>query len=163
MLLKKSNNTKSITYPSKKYMEEIGGKCPDYWTYMGTDSENKVVCKNNYNIPIHPVNAHNADISSKCLDHYVDNPEENNIKRFSNYSSWPPKGEPLYERCRWINSCGPKVKMNGSWLGMDKICAESGDIPPVPSEEEEHHQEEEEHHDPNCASYTPDDPYSCSI
>ena len=53
--------------------------------------------------------------------------------------------------------------MNGSWLGMDKICAESGDIPPVPSEEEEHHQEEEEHHDPNCASYTPDDPYSCSI
>ena len=78
--VKKSNNTKSITYPSKKYMEEIGGKCPDYWTYMGTDSENKVVCKNNYNIPIHPVNAHNADISSKCLDHYVDNPEENNIK-----------------------------------------------------------------------------------
>ena len=38
-------------------------------------------------------------------------------------------------------SCGQKPNMNGEWIGMDKICAEAGDIPPIP---DPHQQEEEQ-------------------
>ena len=117
-----TKNKKKIDWPPPSYMKEIGGKCPDYWTYLGEDENNQTVCKNIYNVPINKL-----DTKHKCMQ------EGSNIVKFENYSSWPPTGEALNERCRWIKGCGERPKINASWIGMDKLCSGQGDIPEEPS------------------------------
>ena len=106
---KSSNSTQpSITFPSKKYMEQIGGKCPDYWTYLG-DRGNYNFCKNTYKVP---VKNNNCYISGN-----------NEIKNFTKYTKWTPTGDSLTDRCNWIKECGPQDGIDASWIGMDTICS----------------------------------------
>ena len=116
----KKKNT-DVAWPPPSYMNKIGGKCPDYWTYLGEDHEDRTVCKNIYNVPITKL-----DTQHKCMT------ESTNIRKFKNYTTWPPKEEALYERCRWIQGCGERPQLQGSWIGMDTLCSAEGDIPEPP-------------------------------
>ena len=111
----KNQNTTSpkITFPPTKYMEQIGGKCPDYWTYMG-DQRGHSYCKNTYKIPINN--------RTSCLS----NPfgDSIGIKNFPSYKHWSPTKAALTERCDWIKGCGPKTGVHASWIGMEKICSD---------------------------------------
>ena len=42
----------SLIRPPLDYMNTVGVKCPDYWTYTGTDSNGNYKCVNTYNIPL---------------------------------------------------------------------------------------------------------------
>ncbi len=44
--------TDSLIRPPLDYMNTIGVKCPDYWSYVGTDSKGNYKCVNTYDIPI---------------------------------------------------------------------------------------------------------------
>ena len=115
----KKKSIEEIEWPPTSYMKNIGGKCPDYWAYLGEDSNNNTICQNTFNIPTNPMIIE----KNKCSEEIK---PELYIKKFKNYSSWPPKGESLSDRCEWLNKCGQKNGINGSWIGLDKICS---DIP----------------------------------
>ena len=106
----KNQNTTSpkITFPPTKYMEQIGGKCPDYWTYMG-DQGGYSYCKNTYKIDTN-------DTTTTCQTNY--------IKNFPSYKHWSPTKAALTDRCNWIKSCGPTADVHASWIGMEKICSD---------------------------------------
>jgi hypothetical protein len=115
----KKKSKKEIEWPPTIHMKNIGGKCPDYWTYLGEDSNNNTICQNVFNIPTNPMETD----TNKCS---IEVKPDIHIKKFKNYSSWPPKGTSLSDRCEWINKCGQKNGITGSWIGLDKICS---DIP----------------------------------
>ncbi len=46
---KKAN---SLIRPPLDYMNTVGIKCPDYWTYIGTDDNGNYICANTYGIPL---------------------------------------------------------------------------------------------------------------
>jgi len=114
----KNQNTTSpkITFPPTKYMEQIGGKCPDYWTYMG-DQEGYSYCKNTYKIDTQ-LN-YNSSVTTKMVSCY-----SKDIKSFPSYKHWSPTKAALTERCDWIKGCGPKTGVHASWIGMEKICSD---------------------------------------
>ena len=111
-----------VIFPSQKYMEEIGGKCPDYWTYLGDNEINNTkhsFCENTYKLPVRDKNT--------CL---IGNDVSDNIRVKSNlisfpaYKKWPPTNTALTDRCNWISKCGPQQGMHASWVGMEKICSQ---------------------------------------
>ena len=108
---KRNTTTPDIIFPSKKYMEQIGGKCPDYWTYLGDDKNGRSFCQNTYKIQI-------KETSYPCTHTGTD------IKAFPTYKHWSPTGTALTERCDWITKCGPVANMDASWVGMDKVCSQ---------------------------------------
>ena len=114
----KNQNTTSpkITFPPTKYMEQIGGKCPDYWTYMG-DQGGYSYCKNTYKI--------DTGHSESCMLTPIPGAANSVfLKKFPSYKHWSPTKAALTERCNWIKSCGPKTGVHASWIGMEKICSD---------------------------------------
>jgi len=105
---KRNKEPVQIQWPPKDFMQELGGKCPDYWTYMG-DNDGSNICENTYDIPT-------KSDWCKILG--------SNLRDFPEYKTWPPKGDALKQRCDWIKKCGPPNRaMDATWIGMDKICS----------------------------------------
>ena len=105
-----SSSTTTVVWPPTDYMKNLGGKCPDYWTYLG-DNEGNNVCENTYNI------------STKNNSCKLSN---SNLKTFPKLNSWPPTGAALTDRCSWINNCGPSdLNIDASWVGMDSACSQN--------------------------------------
>tara|TARA_B110000971_G_scaffold181477_1_gene188252 strand:+ start:3004 stop:3441 length:438 start_codon:yes stop_codon:yes gene_type:complete len=117
---KRNKGPVQVTWPPPDYMRELGGKCPDYWTYLG-DNGGENMCENTYGFKIKP--------SCKITSMTKSGKEYMN---FPKYKNWPPTGNALKERCDWIQRCGqvgPKgtplanTKVDATWIGMDTICS----------------------------------------
>jgi len=110
---KRNKIPKPVEWPPQTFMKELGGKCPDYWTYLG-DNDGSNICENTYNIKTKSDWCHNKT-KLQSGHEYRDFPE---------YKQWPPTGKALTERCKWIKKCGPsKMALDATWIGMDKICS----------------------------------------
>ena len=103
-----------VQWPPEDYMAELGGKCPDYWTYLG-DHDNKNICQNTLNIKTNHNNCHNLSTADGDMQ----------LTEFTKYKKWPPTGNALDERCKWIKQCGSVGNIDATWIGMDKICTNS--------------------------------------
>ncbi len=55
----KSSEPSTEKLPTNTYMKYVGGRCPDYFNYLGKDGENDV-CQNTYGI--------NVGDNDKCYD-----------------------------------------------------------------------------------------------
>ena len=109
MVNKSKKKDKAPVWPPAQYMKNVGGRCPDYYTYMGI-SGGKDVCKNTFNIPTE---------NNKCT--------KNNSYSFSTYKKWPPTGNALKSRCNWMKQCGPSKDIPvASWTGLDQYCDQEG-------------------------------------
>lgn len=106
-----------IEWPPQDFMKELGGKCPDYWTYLGdykNQNINQNICENTYGI--------HTKKSGTCA--YKKTVNGHQIIGFPAYKQWPPTKKALNERCKWIRKCGhPKTALDASWIGMDKVCS----------------------------------------
>ena len=82
----KEEKNKKVIWPPNDYMQSVGSKCPDYWTYIGNDSKTgKVMCQNKFNIPVA-----NAAQFGMCYD---DVSGHDNVKLFNKIEKWPiPSG-----------------------------------------------------------------------
>ena len=115
--------SKNVVWPPKDYMQDIGSKCPDYWTYIGVDGSGNSICENKFNIPTS---------NNQCMD-------DKNTMTFNKIPKWPikkgdragqvgtgkliGKGGNINLPCDWIKSCGPTSNTpSASWLGMNDIC-----------------------------------------
>ena len=121
----KEEKNKKVIWPPNDYMQSVGSKCPDYWTYIGNDSKTgKVMCQNKFNIPVA-----NAAQFGMCYD---DVSGYDNVKLFNKIEKWPiPSGSIDNQlvgnnysfRCNWIKNCGPTDKTSASWLGIKDMCS----------------------------------------
>jgi len=111
--------SKHTAWPPNDYMQDIGSKCPDYWTYIGVDDAGGAICENKFNIPVG---------NDKCMD-------DKNTMTFSKIPKWPIKKGDIAGQvgtgdvkgnlnlpCNWIKSCGPTSNTSASWLGVNDIC-----------------------------------------
>ena len=107
----KSSADNTTKVPTKTYMKYVGGRCPDYFDYLGTEND-KDICQNTYGITVN-------NTSGKC---YTDDPKYNNQKviEFPTYNKWPLKkdSDSKKERCTWIQNCGLSDSQFASWSGM---------------------------------------------
>lgn len=103
--------------PPLDYMQKIGIKCPDYWTYVGDDSDGNYRCVNTFGL--------NVKDTSKCYT----TDKEYVFKALQRGKDWATmtdkqrndfvKKETLSSgktRCDWLNECG------GVWLGVKERC-----------------------------------------
>lgn len=109
---KKSAKGGNGNMPPLDYMRNIGVKCPDYWVYMGADTnrEGYHICKNVYNIPVH--NPENRVCYSDM---------EGKTKSFKDAnmgSDGKMDKTAERERCEFVAQCGPSAEMKASWLGI---------------------------------------------
>jgi len=107
----KSSAQDTSKLPSNTYMKYVGGRCPDYFNYLGVtvDDGKKIdVCQNTYGI--------NVGESPKC---YSD--AGTKIINFPNYGTYPmkKKSDAKKKRCEWIQDCGLTTGQFASWTGMD--------------------------------------------
>ena len=129
---KKNNIIKANINPPGDYMQNSGIKCPDYFVYLGNDSNGNYICKNSFNIQ------QNAGQSPDCntqpsitfspiqtgytwdynnpngLTSYNDDQRYNFVK--SNNTS------ATFSRCDWVNKCGPNSNTQGIWSGVNETC-----------------------------------------
>jgi hypothetical protein len=130
----KNYKVKKPEFPSSKYMEKVGGRCPSGWIYKGqvtdTSGGKHDVCQNYYNIPV-------------CRD-WVQSPDRpdgcytgpNRITMFPEIKDWKTflnSDVPDTHRCEWINRCGPPSEIHNtnqkcdgvppaSWIGISDKC-----------------------------------------
>lgn len=114
-LIKKETNLLDIDkpkYPTNKYMNNIGGLCPDYWTFKKYNKNGNPICENEFNISVEPKNGYD-----KCYDN-----NSINRKTFKKII-WPVDDTVLSSsgQCKWIKNCGP-TDGRASWLGIDDKC-----------------------------------------
>ena len=118
---KRNKGPVQVTWPPPDYMRELGGKCPDYWTYLG-DNDGDNMCENTYNLKV----------NTKCVLKTKEYGSGKEYTNFPKYKSWPPTGNALTARCNWIKGCGQigpagtplgKIKVDATWIGMDTICS----------------------------------------
>ncbi len=59
----------SLIRPPLDYMNTVGVKCPDYWTYTGTDNNGNYLCVNTYDIPLKAINSSQCytDVQNKTV------------------------------------------------------------------------------------------------
>ena len=102
----KSDQRDIIHVPTNTYMRYVGGHCPDYWKYIGTEG-GKDICQNNYKL---------KTTDDKIC--YTD--KETHEKRFERVDRWPLKdgSSALTERCRWQRKCGKRSGQYASWSGL---------------------------------------------
>jgi hypothetical protein len=126
------------TRPSDAYMQSIGVKCPDYWTYIGNDQNGNYICRDDKKL----MNRYNKNKNSKCVTLYT-NPEGIKSKvayfaKLDDNKSWNKMSDDekidfmkknvdsskYYSRAEWIKSCGPEVGKGVStqavWSGLNK-------------------------------------------
>ena len=115
--------SQKIEWPPKDYMQDIGSKCPDYWSYVGVDKEGNPICENKFNIPV---------AKSQCMTNSI--PGYKNVMSFTKIPKWPIKkgnidsqigdgnGTDYSKACNWIRNCGPTSTTSASWVGMNDMC-----------------------------------------
>jgi len=108
----------SSGFPSDKYMENVGGKCPDYWEVVGYKKNGDPICKNMFNVPVVPKTKMNGEQYKHCFDK-----DSNDTKTFKKIK-WPIDDDVLRgsNQCKWVKNCGPADGTRASWLGIDDKC-----------------------------------------
>jgi len=101
--------------PPPEYMSKVGGKCPDYWKFMGIDANGKNICKNAMNIPVW--NPDNKicydDKTSKTKSFYNPNISQDKDNK------WKMDGKAEKEMCKFVSQCGPSQNLEASWIGVN--------------------------------------------
>ena len=116
--------------PTPTYMEQVGLKCPDYWMYMGNDSNGNYICKDKNNL----MKQYSKSSDEKCIN----SSNEVNFPKFDNSkSSWAEMKDEAkidftglkvnnnsYSRSEWVKKCGPSVgkgvTTRAVWSGLEK-------------------------------------------
>ena len=114
----KKDDDPSSGFPSDKYMDKVGGLCPDYWEAVGYEKNGNPICKNMFNIPVVPKTMINGKQYKKCF-----NKDTNDTKTFRRIK-WPIEDDALHgsDHCKWVKNCGPADGARASWLGVDDKC-----------------------------------------
>jgi hypothetical protein len=127
------------TRPSAAYMQSIGIKCPDYWTYLDTDENGNYVCRDDKKL-MEKYNKNN----SKCIStiSYTKDKKPYSFKdsmifsKLDDTKKWDTmKDEEKinfmklnvnkhHSRAEWIKMCGPQVgngvNTQAVWSGLNK-------------------------------------------
>lgn len=126
-------------FPSSRYMEKVGAKCPAGWIYKGetidTQGGKHDVCQNVYNIPVCRDWIQTDDKPDGCYN------GPGKIALFPRIDDWDQflqSNIPDTARCQWVNRCGPpsEVASSGSgessdtcsnippasWIGISERC-----------------------------------------
>lgn len=132
----------SQTRPSATYMQSIGVKCPDYWTYLNTDTNGNYICRDDKKL----MTQYNKNKNQKCvssINHTKDGKSstyENSMifSKLDDTKTWDKMlddekidfmklnvdSKKYYSRAEWIKSCGPQIGKNVStqavWSGLNK-------------------------------------------
>lgn len=128
--------------PSSTYMQSIGVKCPDYWTYLDTDSNGNYVCRDDKKL----MNTYNKNINSKCVSSITFSKDNKRysfansmiFRKLDDIKIWEKMSDDekidfmklnvdtkkYFSRAEWIKSCGPEVGKGVStqavWSGLNK-------------------------------------------
>ncbi len=123
------------TRPSAAYMQAIGIKCPDYWTYTGTDANGNYICRDDKNL----MKIYGKNKNAKCV--IYDKNRKANITYFSkldddkkwdimsddqriDFMKKKVDAKKYYSRAEWIKTCGPEIGKGVStqavWSGLNK-------------------------------------------
>jgi hypothetical protein len=106
--------------PPLEYMNDVGIKCPDYWTYVGKSSDGTTYkCVNTFQLPVKDV--------SKCYTSNTDDKmyEFKALTEGINWNNMSDKERKDFvksqystelSRCGWLTACG------GVWLGVEDKC-----------------------------------------
>lgn len=108
----------SYDFPSDKYMDNVGGLCPDYWEVIGYEKNGNPICKNMFDVPVVPKTKKDGKQYEKCFDK-----ESKDTKTFRRIK-WPIDDDALRgsDHCKWVKHCGPADGARASWLGVDDKC-----------------------------------------
>lgn len=131
------------TRPSATYMQAVGVKCPDYWTYLDTDANGNYVCRDDKEL----MNKYRKNKNTKCVS-TISYRKDNKPYSFSNSmifsklddaKKWGKMSDDekidfmklnvdskkYFSRAEWIKNCGPTIGNNGLstssvWSGLNK-------------------------------------------
>jgi len=105
-------------FPSDKYMDSVGGVCPDYWTVKEYDRFGNPTCQNTFGIPVVPKTKKNGNTYEKCFN--KDSTDTVTFKKIT----WPIDDDKLHSspQCKWVRNCGPADGSRGSWIGVGDKC-----------------------------------------
>ena len=105
-------------FPSDRYMDSVGGVCPDYWTVKEYDRYGNPTCQNTFGIPVVPKTKNNGKTYDKCFDK-----DSTNTITFKKIS-WPIDDDKLHSssQCKWVRNCGPANGSRASWIGIGDKC-----------------------------------------
>ncbi len=133
------------TRPSDAYMQAIGIKCPDYWSYLDTDASGNYVCRDDKDLM--GKNKYNKFNDKKCRttisyskDGKPTTTYQNSIifSKLDDDKKWDTMSDDqridfmkknadpkkYYSRAEWIKKCGPEIGKGVSsqavWSGLNK-------------------------------------------
>ena len=130
------------TRPSASYMQSIGIKCPDYWTYLDTDNNGNYICRDDKKL----MKEYNKSGNKKCVStiSYTKDGKSSSFEnamvfnKLDDAKKWESMSDDekidfmklnvdskkYYSRAEWIKSCGPEVGKGVStqavWSGLNK-------------------------------------------
>jgi len=105
-------------FPSDRYMDSVGGVCPDYWTVKEYDRFGNPTCQNTFGIQVVPKTKKSGKTYKKCFD--KDSTDTVTFKKIT----WPIDDDKLHgsQQCKWVRNCGPADGSRASWIGIDSKC-----------------------------------------
>lgn len=137
--LNKYKPSKETDFPSAKYMENVGAKCPSGWIYKGmmtdNDGRNFDVCHNEFNVPVCRDWQGTRNVNGKKMVGCYSS-QDQRVAMFPTIDNWDKyiDGDVADDyRCKWINRCGPpsdspdgSTTCSGSppaaWVGISEKC-----------------------------------------
>ncbi len=111
---------KSQIRPPLEYMNEIGIKCPDYWTYNGKDSSGNYQCLNSFDLQLK--NNENDQCYSNSSQKMMifkalqEGKDWNTMSEDEQKSFVKNEKANNKSRCEWASQCG------AVWLGVNDKC-----------------------------------------
>ncbi len=110
--------------PPLDYMNDVGVKCPDYWTYVGNDKNGNYKCVNTFDLHVKEPSKCYTDINNKmmmfgALQSGQDWTTMTDDERKSFVQNQMSVGDNIpnnVSRCSWTNTCG------SVWLGVQDKC-----------------------------------------
>ena len=111
-------NDPNKDFPSDRYMDSVGGVCPDYWTVKKYDRFGNPTCQNTFGIPVVPKTKKSGNRYKKCFD------EKSTDTVTFKKITWPIDDDKLHgsQQCKWVRNCGPADGSRASWIGIDSKC-----------------------------------------
>jgi len=114
-------------FPSDRYMDSVGGVCPDYWTVKEYDRFGNPTCQNTFGIPVVPKTIktiENEDGTQKNIKYpFCFSKDSTDTVKFKKIT-WPIDDDKLHKslQCNWVRNCGPADGTRASWIGIDSKC-----------------------------------------
>ncbi len=110
--------------PPLDYMNDVGIKCPDYWTYVGNGKNGNYQCVNTFQLHVKDPSKCYSDISNKMMifkalqegQNWSDMSDDD---RTNFVKTQIASGDNILNntnRCDWTNKCG------AVWLGVGDKC-----------------------------------------